>query len=79
MPGQNALEVYGVSLFVVAFHVCWAGEWLGSAWLALPAGLVLLHLTALLSAVLGDQLQKRLSKSTAQAARWPQRFHWGLP
>ncbi|MGY8688274.1 MAG: polysaccharide deacetylase family protein [Verrucomicrobiales bacterium] len=78
VPGQNAVEVYGMAVFVFVFHVCWIGDWLGTVWFALPAGLVLLHLTALASGVLGDQLQKRYPPKGSQAYIWPQRFHWGI-
>ncbi len=76
LPGQNDLEVYGMAFLIALFHVLWCGEALGSVWLALPAGLVLLHVSAILSAVLGGWLHRRYADPGDQAYHWPQCLHW---
>lgn len=78
LPGQNSVEVYGMAMVLAIFHVVWCGDLLGSFWWGLPAGLLLLHLSALLSAVLGGRLWRRYAARGTQAYIGPQCLQWSI-
>lgn len=74
LPGQNRLEVYGLTIVTVAFLVLWWGELLGSVFWALPVAVIHLHVAALLGAALGD----RWTGEGRPKDEVPQSIHWVL-
>ncbi len=72
VPGQNQLEVYGLAIILGLFQMGWVVEAVGSLWLGIPLSVVLIHLAAVVGALVGSRLPSR----SRQSYVWPQRLQW---
>ena len=78
LPGQNGGEVVLVTALCVLFQVSWCVEMIGSWWWGVPLGLVMVHLSGVLAAVIGSFCQRCRPLEQAQAVIWPQRWLWAF-